>query len=341
MSTPSRPSGASLLMISNGNWWRSSYGAIFSPSSSRANCWATSRISSCSGVSSKSIASHLDGGPDVVVDEAHDVLRRGAGSEQLLDADRLQPGHVLGRNDAAAEDDHVVGALLLEQLEHALEEIVVGARQHAEPDGVGILLERGGHHLLRRLVEARVDDLDAGVAEGARDDLGTAIVAVEPRFGDDDANLALGHSLGHGRQAAPPESVLRSFSPTFMIWVRSPGTTFQSKPLPSFVQRGMRWRWKCGTDWNAAAPLAWSMLIPSGLTALRSALATRLAVTIAAFKSSSSDSKSVGAWFLVTTRQWPEFSGLMSMKHSVRASSYTFRDGICPSRILQNTQSVM
>src|SRR3989441_10779059 len=83
------------------------------------------------------------------------------------------------------------------------------------------------------------------------------------------------------------------------------------------------------------------MLSPSGLTALRSALATRLAVTMAAFRSSSSDSKSVGAWFLVTTRQWPEFSGLMSMKHSVRASSYTFRDGICPSRILQNTQSVM
>src|SRR5437899_1513978 len=144
---------------------------------------ATSRISSCSGVSSKSIASRgllaglgvleefdlaqpllgvrlrivgaelpagllrqhdvlaallldhrdplvaisvLDGGPDVVVDEADDVLRRRARAEQLLDPDGLQPGHVLGRDDAAAEDDDVLGALPLEQLEHALDEIVFG-----------------------------------------------------------------------------------------------------------------------------------------------------------------------------------------------------------------------
>src|SRR3989442_6733504 len=207
MSTPSRPSGASLLMISNGNWWRSSYGAIFSPSSSRANCWATSRISSCSGVSSKSIASHLDGGPDVVVDETHDVLRRSAGSEQLLDADRLQPGHVLGRNDATAEDDHVVGALLLEQLDHALEEIVVGARKHAEPDGVGVFLHRGGHDLLGRLVKPGVDDLDAGVAQGTGDDLGAAIVTVEARLGDDDADFALGHGRSSRARALPAQSV--------------------------------------------------------------------------------------------------------------------------------------
>src|SRR5207247_2216412 len=54
---PRAKGGGVLLTISNGNWWRSSNGAILSPSSSSANCMATSRISSCSGVSSKSMAS--------------------------------------------------------------------------------------------------------------------------------------------------------------------------------------------------------------------------------------------------------------------------------------------
>ena len=49
----------------------------------------------------------------------------------------------------------------------------------------------------------------------------------------------------------------------------------------------------------------------------------------------------VAACRLVTTRQCPRFSGLMSMKQSVRSSSWTFTEGICPSRILQNTQSVI
>ncbi len=31
----------------------------------------------------------------------------------------------------------------------------------------------------------------------------------------------------------------------------------------------------------------------------------------------------------------------MSMMQKVRSSSYTFMDGICPSRILQNTQSLI
>ena len=60
-------------------------------------------------------------------------------------------------------------------------------------------------------------------------------------------------------------------SPAFMIASRLPGTSFQSKPLPSPVQRGIRCRWKCGTDWKAAAPLAWSRLSPSGLSAVRMA----------------------------------------------------------------------
>src|SRR2546427_375193 len=83
----------------------------------------------CSGVSSKSTS---DRGADVLADEADDVLGRGAGREQLLHAHRLQGGDVLGRDDPAAEDRDVPGALLREQIEHALEEVVVGAGEHGE-----------------------------------------------------------------------------------------------------------------------------------------------------------------------------------------------------------------
>src|SRR5947209_7495760 len=59
------------------------------PSSASANSRATARTAFCSGVSSTSIALH--GRPDVRVHEAHDVLGRGAGAEELLDADLLPP----------------------------------------------------------------------------------------------------------------------------------------------------------------------------------------------------------------------------------------------------------
>src|SRR5215510_4966167 len=128
MTTPRKPSGPSLATISWGNSWRSSYGAILSPSSPSANWRATSRTCCCSGVRSTSLATVTShSGADVLADEPDDVLRRGAGREELLDADRLQRGDVLRRNDPAAEDGDVVRALLGEQLEHALEQIVVGA----------------------------------------------------------------------------------------------------------------------------------------------------------------------------------------------------------------------
>src|SRR5438270_421149 len=229
-----------------------------------------------------------DGGADVLVHEADDVLRRGAGREELLHADRLQRRDVFGRDDATAEDHDVLRALFLQELEHPLEQIIVGAGEHAEPDGVGVLLDGGGHDLLGRLVQARVDDLEAGVAQRARHALGAAVVAVEAGLGDDHAD---GARVAH--DAASSASRIRS--PISMIRARSPGTTGQSKPLPSLFQRGMRCRWKCGTDWKAAAPLACSTLRPSGLTASRRARATCFATVMAASRSASSASQMVAA----------------------------------------------
>ena len=62
------------------------------------------------------------------------------------------------------------------------------------------LLGRGGNHF-RRLAQAGVDNLHAGVAQRAGNNLCAAIVAVEAGLGDQDANFSLamlGHGLGKG-----------------------------------------------------------------------------------------------------------------------------------------------
>src|SRR5207244_1688489 len=61
-----------------------------------------------------------------------------------------------------------------------------GGREHREPDDVHALLDRLLHDLVRRPLEARVDDLDPRVAERQGHDLRAAVVAVEPRLGNQD-----------------------------------------------------------------------------------------------------------------------------------------------------------
>ena len=59
----------------------------------------------------------------------------------------------------------------------------VGAGKDRQPDGVGVLLDDGLGDLLRRLVQAGVDHLEAGLAKGTGDHPGAPVVAVEARFG--------------------------------------------------------------------------------------------------------------------------------------------------------------
>ena len=85
----------------------------------------------------------------------------------------------------------------------------MGAGEHREPDQVGVLLDRGLHDLLRRLVQARVDHLVPGVAQRAGDDLRAAVVPVEPGLADDDADPADGRDAGlggHDGRLADPET---------------------------------------------------------------------------------------------------------------------------------------
>src|SRR5439155_16945031 len=86
----------------------------------------------------------------------------------------------------AHDDPDLLGAVRPQPLEHTAREEHVGARQHREPDHVYVLLDRRPHDLDRRPLEPRVDDLDPRVAERLRHDLRSAVVAVEPRLGDQD-----------------------------------------------------------------------------------------------------------------------------------------------------------
>ena len=69
----------------------------------------------------------------------------------------------------------------------------MGARQDRQADDVDVLLEGRGRDHLRRLAEARVDDLEALVAQAAGEDLRAAVVAVEAGLGDQDLDRAVGH----------------------------------------------------------------------------------------------------------------------------------------------------
>src|SRR5262249_50874215 len=82
-------------------------------------------------------------------------------------------------------------AVLAQAVEDARHERHVRAGEDRDADGVRVLLDRGLHDLLRRLVQARVDDLHPRVPQRACDDLGAPVVAVETGLRDHQADLAV------------------------------------------------------------------------------------------------------------------------------------------------------
>ena len=70
-------------------------------------------------------------------------------------------------------------------VEHPSRERHVRAGKDRQADDVDVLLHGFGDDLLRCALEPRVDDLEARVAQRLHHDLGTAIVAVEARLGDE------------------------------------------------------------------------------------------------------------------------------------------------------------
>ncbi len=108
----------------------------------------------------------------------------GAGEEDFGDAGFFEGEDVGFGNDAAEKDGDVVHALVVKKLHELGADGVVGAGEDGEADDVDIFLDGGGGDHLWGLAEAGVDDLHAGVAEGAGDYFGAAVVAVEAGLGD-------------------------------------------------------------------------------------------------------------------------------------------------------------
>jgi hypothetical protein len=94
-------------------------------------------------------------------------------------------------DDPTAEDQHVAEVTAAQLLHHPWEQREVGAGQQRETDAVGVLLQHGLGDLLRRLVQAGVDDLEAVVAQGAGDGFCATVVAIETGLRHDDAIRAL------------------------------------------------------------------------------------------------------------------------------------------------------
>src|SRR6476659_4210445 len=127
---------------------------------------------------------------DVGRDPSHDLVQWRTGREDLRDTGVLELRDVGVGDDPAAEDDHVVDVVGLQQFQGLGEQRHVRAGQDRQPDGVGVLLDDGLDDLLRGLVQPGVDHLHARVAQGARDDLRAAVVTVEPRLRHDHSDFS-------------------------------------------------------------------------------------------------------------------------------------------------------
>jgi hypothetical protein len=93
----------------------------------------------------------------------------------------------------AYDDEHVVHARLAKLRGDPRHQRHVRARQDRQADDVGVLLERGGHDHVGRLAQARVDDLEALVAQPAGEHLRAAIVAVEARLRNEHLQRSISH----------------------------------------------------------------------------------------------------------------------------------------------------
>jgi len=131
---------------------------------------------------------------DPFVDEIHDILRGGAGKKDLGDAAFLECGDVRFGNDAAENHGNVVHAFLVEQAHKLRTKSVVRAGKDRESNDVDVFLHGRRRDHLRRLPQAGVDHLHAGIAQRAGNDLGAAVVPIQPRLRNEYADFLLSHS---------------------------------------------------------------------------------------------------------------------------------------------------
>ena len=135
--------------------------------------------------------------PDCVParNEIDDGLGGGTGEEDLGDAGLLQGGDVGSGDDATYEYGYVVHAFFFKEIHELGADGVVGAGEDGQAYDIDVFLDGGGGDHFRGLAEAGVDDLHAGVAQGAGDDFCATVVAVKARLGDQHTNSFLWHAF--------------------------------------------------------------------------------------------------------------------------------------------------
>jgi len=100
--------------------------------------------------------------------------------------------------DRSAEDEQDVFCFLFfEQRDEAWDEGVVRSGKNAEADAVYVFFDGRLDDAFRGFTETGVEHFHAGIAEGAGDDLGAAVVAVEAGFGYEYADGAGWGCWGH------------------------------------------------------------------------------------------------------------------------------------------------
>lgn len=133
----------------------------------------------------RAVVRELISSTDVGANPFDDFGGGSAGGEDLCDAEIAQRDDVLAGDDAAAEKNDVAGASGFELGLDCFKESHVRARQDAQTDSVGVFLHSGLRHLGSGLVQAGVNHLHASVAQGAGDDFGPTVMAVESWFSHD------------------------------------------------------------------------------------------------------------------------------------------------------------
>src|SRR5467141_3152579 len=127
------------------------------------------------------------------MDEVNDVLRGGSGKEDFGDAGLFECGDVGFGDDAADENGNIVHAFVVEEFHQLGADGVVGAGEDGEADDVDILLDGGGGDHFGGLAQAGVNDFHAGIAQGAGDYFCAAVMAIQPRLGDQHSDFLLRH----------------------------------------------------------------------------------------------------------------------------------------------------
>ena len=122
-------------------------------------------------------------------DEGDRGVERGAGAKDGGDALLLEECDILLAEWCRRTTTSMsLAPFSLSSVGHAGHDGVVRAGENAQTDAVDIFLQGCIDDHLRRLPEAGVDDLHAGVAQRPGDHLGAAVVAVQARLGDEDTD---------------------------------------------------------------------------------------------------------------------------------------------------------